>query len=649
MRAGNLTAGSRPVTYITWSVRPLDGNRHHRVQLYFDADAEHCTSTNQENVSWGRASTAGSPVAFQAMRIGSAVQQVLGVTPGGSNHINWGYMYIAWASAAASSVLSGAVGTRQRWCGNGTLPSRDDTRMPRAVHDDWVVAAVSFDCGGELNACEHSVVFAYDDIKSVEYDHRQLEAYWRHSYHERYPSPGHDGRSAVEDDPTFIGMLGEAVRDVALETSLARAFDGSLAAELVQAGGEQYKEIAALTYRQTMAANVLVWDDEADGGAGAALHMSRECGSGDDILTMDVVIDSLPFFLHFNPEYIFGELRPILALAENATHRADGSVIEWRHPYTPHDMGKYPVADGYDGGQQETMPLEETGNLLVMLAAACNRTAHPAGRGAGSCAFAAAHWPTLRRWADYLDANGLFPVAQLSSDDFDGPLANRTNLAANAILGLGAFAQLARMQGHAAEAKAYRAKADAMAAAWRGLVIAADGRLSTFRYGEPESWGMLYRLWVDDLLDTGLFPAGAVKGKLKQFYADKTQRYGLPIDDRHDYTIQPWNTWVWSLSVYSRAEFEALFQTTYAWVGVTPSRWPLTDWYQTGGRGERVDFEARSMCEYAGFCRCPSLYIHPRISPPTHTPTHSHPPFPRSVIPPHTRARAPSLSRSLCG
>ena len=65
--------------------------------------------------------------------------------------------------------------------------------------------------------------------------------------------------------------------------------------------------------------------DEADDGAGGALHLSRECGSNDDILTMDVVVDSLPFFLYFNPEYIYAELRPILALAENKTHRADGT------------------------------------------------------------------------------------------------------------------------------------------------------------------------------------------------------------------------------------------------------------------------------------------------------------------------------------
>ena len=277
MRAGNLTSSSRPITYITWSVRSLDaggggtkpGNSGggHRVQLYFDAGAEHCTSSNRENVSWGRAAPPAPPAtaalaaaasvhaaspsppsasasgAFEAMRIGASVQKVLHVAPDISKHINWGYMYVAWRSSSAAnatSVLSGAAATRRGFCATGALPTRDDTRMPRPVDDDGIVAAVVFDCGTvgttELGAetqpggtgagagsCERSVVFAYDDVKSVEYDHRQLEPYWRHRYRERYPAPPPGAGVSPKDDPTFIGMLGEAVQDEAAETELARA------------------------------------------------------------------------------------------------------------------------------------------------------------------------------------------------------------------------------------------------------------------------------------------------------------------------------------------------------------------------------------------------------------------------------------------
>lgn len=105
-------------------------------------------------------------------------------------------------------------------------------------------------------------------------------------------------------------------------------------------GGQHYAEIGALTYRQTLGANVLV---ALPNGAGPA-HLSRECGSGDDILTADVVIDSLPFFLFFSTAWVKAELQPLLSLAANELVHA-----KWPFKYAPHDMGKYPIANAYDG------------------------------------------------------------------------------------------------------------------------------------------------------------------------------------------------------------------------------------------------------------------------------------------------------------
>ena len=60
----------------------------------------------------------------------------------------------------------------------------------------------------------------------------------------------------------------------------------------------------------------------------------------------------------------------------------------------------------------------------------------------------------------------------------------------------------------------------------------------------------------------------------------RTNAYGIPLDGRHAWTIQPWLTWQYSLSVYSSVEFAALFASqVFGWVAATPSRWPLTDWF----------------------------------------------------------------------
>jgi hypothetical protein len=317
----------------------------------------------------------------------------------------------------------------------------------------------------------------------------------------------------------------------------------------------------------------------AAGIDGGPLMFSKENFSNGCIGTVDVIYPSAPFFLVFNPKLLEAQLRPLFEYA---------SLPRWKFPFAPHDLGTYPLANGQVYGGRETsedrqMPVEESGNMLLLTAAIA--------QSGGGTALSESYWPLLSRWAAYLKQKGLDPENQLSTDDFMGHLAHNANLSLKAILALGAYSGLCERTGRKEEAEAYRETAREFARRW--IQLADDGDHFSLAFDAAGTWSQKYNLVWDRVLDLNLFPAGVARKEIA-FYKGKQGRYGLPLDSRKSLTKLDWLLWTATLTE-SQADFETFLKPVYRFVNETPNRVPLADGYWTEDARQRNQAQARSV------------------------------------------------------
>jgi hypothetical protein len=545
----DLDALSRPVNYLTWNITSADG-RPHAVDLLFDASPVVAVNSDDQDVTWGRSVMPG----MQVLRVGSRDQRVLN-REGDNLRIDWGYFYLALPDqpGATLATVSNAI---QSFLASGNLPQSDDMDMPREPRNRAAHLAAAFHVQATpASPVNRHVLLAYDDSYSIEYLGRKLRPYWR------------------RDGQTVAAMLALSEAQYTHLEDVGKHFDAELTSDLTRVGGKDYAWLATLAYRQTFAAHGFAADVDD-----TPMLFPKENFSNGCISTVDVLYPSSPFFLFFNPVLLEAQLKPVLEYS---------ALPRWKFPFAPHDIGTYPLANGqvYGGGElteENQMPVEESANMLIMMDAL--------GRAQGDQHLAEKYWPQLTKWADYLLTDGLDPANQLSTDDFAGHLAHNANLSIKAIEGIDAYAQMATRLGKKDLAGKYSTAAKQMATQW--AVMGLDGDHYKLAFDKPGTWSQKYNLVWDLLLGMDLFPSSVRKTEMA-FYLQHLNQYGLPLDNRADYTKLDWEIWTATLTSEPQ-QFTALMDPIAKWLRETPTRVPLGDWYDTK-TGVALHFQARSV------------------------------------------------------
>ena len=364
-------------------------------------------------------------------------------------------------------------------------------------------------------------VLAYDNEKSVRFFGADLVDWWRRG------------------GKTFSAMLEEAVRDIPPLEAKCRAFDEKFRSDMERIGGVKYAAIAELAWRQSFAACKFVANTD-----GEPFLFSAENDSGGMIGTTDVFYPQFPHLLMSSLTLAKASLAPTCRYAASTN---------WPYAYAPHDLGLFPVAEGQfygmkkgqsvGGGTDDTyrMPVEECGNMLILLAAVAQAE--------GRADFAGRWWGEVTKWAEYLARFGYDPGNQLCTDDFAGHLAHNANLSVKSIVALASYAKLAEMRGEREVAAKYRPLAEEQVLKWTHAAKGGAFGGTRIAFDRPGTWSLKYNLVWDRVLGLGLFPPEIAEAEMCA-YRVAAQAYGVPLDCRKTYTKVFWFTVNWTSTLF---------------------------------------------------------------------------------------------------
>ncbi|KAI9817642.1 MAG: hypothetical protein M1832_004646 [Thelocarpon impressellum] len=514
---------SIPATYLSVHV-----SGEFDVDLYVDLNGHWVSGDRGSRIEWelhrsGIADEDGEKEILKTWRVKRETEQLLTEY---RDQAEWGTLHFSAPADVRHESGTSAL-LRQRFSRTGTLQDVNDDFF-RGIMDEEPVFA--FSKSFRLNSTQpfptrrrDSVLFTIAHVQDpvVQYASARGLTMMRPLWASWFASP---------EALTVFHYL-----DFHTAAALASNYSTQLAIDASKSGSQDYVDILALSARQVMGATTFSGTPENP------ILFLKEISSNGNFQTIDVIYPSFPFFLYTNPRWLAYLLEPLIE------HMLSG---QYPNKYAMHDLGAhFPNATGHPDGNDEYMPVEECGNILIMGLALVNSLIYedPAWSGSmwssqGSATYdesvdgsafplnaleardGVSHlddrwggaegnkgrkqarkyiersYGLWKQWTQYLVDFSLTPETQLSTDDFAGWLANQTNLALKGVIGIRAMSGIADAVGARADAEFYLNVSSVYVKQWEEYGLSRDGTHAKLAYHWYGSWTTLYNLFADSVL-----------------------------------------------------------------------------------------------------------------------------------------------------
>ncbi|CAN6652210.1 hypothetical protein TRVA0_025S01904 [Trichomonascus vanleenenianus] len=599
---------SLPLSYVSVSAKSTDGKAHD-VSLYQDINGGWSAGTTNGEISWQ----------FLSNDVKSWVTQLTNPTEFGEDNDFSLYGNFTFNTnkqhAENFTYQSGSSSdVRSQFSKKGFLENTNDNNF-RAPSDNEPVFAFSHDLGSisktskpivytlgmvnepaityltkdgmvsldpwwktKYDTLEDMVDFHFNDLDSVISIAAKWEAQLQKDISKYYKVSKIDYSEAIKFDYSASGKI-DGTKYVFDPNNEYGYLNAKTKESLPSAGVDEYRAyyaIVAASVRQIMGAYQFTKPSPGAAKQDQPYVFQKEISSSGNVNTVDVLFPVLPFFYYAYPDMLQYIMNPMLEMQEDGLYP---------NKYSLHDIGShYPIADGHPDGNDEYMPVEESGDMIILAYAYYKAT--------NDAAWLKTNYALFKQWSEYLIEFSLIPASQLSTDDFAGTLSNQTDLAIKGIVALQALSKIAAVIDNASDSKSLGNTASDYYSKWKTYGIDPTNTHTLLAYQWRSSWGNLYNIYPSMLLDLDVVEQDIFTMQ-SNFYPTVAQMYGLPLDSRHSYTKSDWE--LWTAACMSPSTRKMIITQLALWLNDNPTSRPFSDLYDTVNSGVQAGayFNAR--------------------------------------------------------